>query len=405
MKVIIFNDYAKITGGQDQCALAGAKGLARREIDVTLYTAVGPVMPDLLSEPNLKTICLDQVDILNASSRLRAMVDGFRNKAAIEDLAERLKGLDPSDTILHFHSYTKAFSPAFLKFAIDKGFKVVMTLNDYFIECPNGAFFVFPEEKICKRTPLSIDCITCNCDSRSYGHKLWRSVRTAYQNKVLKLDAGICRYVSVSKFCADILRKDLPKSARIDFLFNPIDLPNDGPAPVDSNKPFLFVGRFVETKGVHLFAEAIKRLGYPAVFVGDGPLKEEMARKCPDAQFTGWLPAAEVRKLMRQSRCLVFPSMWYEAQPLTPAESLANGVPVITSDCNAAVDYVLHNKNGLQFKNGDIEDLCQQMEKMSDPAFAKEKGAAAYDGYWVEPWSLENHTSRLIKIYEDVLKN
>jgi glycosyltransferase involved in cell wall biosynthesis len=217
------------------------------------------------------------------------------------------------------------------------------------------------------------------------------------------VDGKIHRYISVSRFCADILEPLLPGTPKIDILFNPIDIPNSGPAPVSENRPFLFVGRFVETKGVHLFAEAISRTKLPAVFVGDGPLKAEMQKKCPEAVFTGWLASAGVRELMRESRALVFPSMWYEAQPLTPAEALANGVPVITSDCNAAVDYVIHGENGLHFANGDVDALCEKMLMLADSDTAARMGISAYEGFWKAPWSLERHTDKLVEIYEDML--
>ena len=49
----------------------------------------------------------------------------------------------------------------------------------------------------------------------------------------------------------------------------------------------------------------------------------------PEARIcSGWREPAEVRERMRAARALVFPSLWYEGQPLTVMEAMALGAPV-----------------------------------------------------------------------------
>ena len=63
--------------------------------------------------------------------------------------------------------WTKALSSSVFDVAFKMNFKVVLTLHDYFTACPNGGYFDYKENKICKRKPLSWKCIKCNCDSNS----------------------------------------------------------------------------------------------------------------------------------------------------------------------------------------------------------------------------------------------
>ena len=121
---------------------------------------------------------------------------------------------------------------------------------------------------------------------------------------------------------------------------NPIDAPDLGPKENPAAGEFIFVGRLSPEKGVFLFAEAAAKLGVPATFVGDGPLKEELRARFPNARLLGWQDSENVRQAMRAARALVFPSLWFEGQPLTVLEAKALGTPVIVADQCAGRDEI-----------------------------------------------------------------
>ena len=73
-------------------------------------------------------------------------------------------------------------------------------------------------------------------------------------------------------------------------------------------------------------------MGIIPTFVGDGPLAAELRAKYPDARMLGWQKPEDARAAIRNARALVFPSLWYEGQPLTVLEAKALGTPVIVSD-------------------------------------------------------------------------
>jgi glycosyltransferase involved in cell wall biosynthesis len=92
-------------------------------------------------------------------------------------------------------------------------------------------------------------------------------------------------------------------------------------------------------------------------FIGDGPLKDELMRVAPSVTVTGWQTPSEAHELMRQSRALVLPSLWYETQGLVVAEASAMGVPVIVPSTSAAREWVEDGVTGLIFKGGDVNGL------------------------------------------------
>ncbi len=402
-RIIILNDQASVTGGSATVALASARGLAERGERVTLFTAVGPVAPEIAGVPGLDVICLGQHEIVDDPNRRRAMRNGIANREASARLGELLSECDPAHTVVHVHSWMKALSPLALHTAIRRGFKVVLTMHDFFITCPTGGFFLPREGKICERTPLSLSCLTCSCDRRSYLHKLWRTARTIYQNHVLKVPRGIAHFVGVSKFSASILRPHLPPGARVTVVRNPVECRDEGPAPVGSNEPFLFMGRFSQEKGVLLAAEACRRLGVPAVFIGDGELAGRAREICPDAHFTGWLRPEESRGWLRKVRALLFPPLWYETLGLVVVEAAAAGVPAIVSDRCAAAEFLADGERGLHFSHGSVEALCTQIERMKTAGTAARLGRNAYDWHWSAPWDARSHAAELASLYNQIL--
>ena len=402
-RVIILNDQASVTGGSATVALASARGLAAQGVDVTLFAAVGPIAPELHDVPRLEVVCLNQHEIVDDPNRARAMRNGIANREAAERLGELLDRCDPAHTVIHVHSWMKALSPLALQTAIRRRFKVVLTMHDFFITCPTGGFFLPREGKICERVPLSISCMACSCDRRNYLHKLWRAARTFYQNHILKVPQGIAHFVAVSDFSCSILRPHLPPGAAVTMVRNPTECINNGPAPVDTNKSFLFMGRFSQEKGVLLAAEACRRLRVPAVFIGDGELAGEARKICPDAHFTGWLRPEESRGWLRKARALLFPPLWYETLGLVVVEAAAAGVPAIVSDRCAAAEFLADGQRGLHFSHGSVDALCAQIERMQNGDTAASLGRQAYDWYWSDPWDAQNHARELSSLYDRVL--
>ena len=106
---------------------------------------------------------------------------------------------------------------------------------------------------------------------------------------------------------------------------------------------------------------------------------------------------------MRGARALVFPSIWYEGQPLTVFEALALGTPVVVSDICAGREAIVHDHNGLWFRSGDAGDLAQALGRLSDEAIAARMTHDAYASYWARPLTLDRHVESIEAIYSDML--
>jgi colanic acid/amylovoran biosynthesis glycosyltransferase len=136
----------------------------------------------------------------------------------------------------------------------------------------------------------------------------------------------------------------------------------------------LFVGRFVEKKGITVLAEAVRRLRAggdqtPLVCVGDGPLRsilETLARETTGVTLTGWLPPDSVRRHMIQAVSLVVPSIIAsdgdaEGLPSVIPEAMAQACPVIGSNQGGIAEAIDHNRTGLLVPPNDPQALANAM--------------------------------------------
>jgi glycosyltransferase involved in cell wall biosynthesis len=402
VNIVLLNDAAYIRGGADRVAFDSAIGLAALGHSVILFTSFGPVTEELKSVPGLSVICLGDAWLRNERG-VSAALRGIWNRQAANRLREVLAPLNPAETIVHAHLYSSALSASVLDAAIGAGFRTVLSLHDYFITCPNGAYFVFPKAELCERRALSASCLSCHCDSRKYAHKLWRVARTWTQNKIAKLPERITAYAAVSETCATLARRDLPAGARIEIVPNIVGIEKHPPVPVEKQRPLVFTGRLESYKGPHLLAQAAAQLGLPVVFCGTGPMEDALKRMYPAATFTGWVKPERIFEEIGKARAFVFPSVYRETFGLSAAEALARGVPVVASRGTAAEEFVHHERNGLLFTHNSVEDLTRQLARLTDDGLVERLGREAYRLYWEKPLTTEAHMESLLGFYASAL--
>lgn len=110
------------------------------------------------------------------------------------------------------------------------------------------------------------------------------------------------------------------------------------PALADLPKPILLsVGRVAIEKNLEAFLGA--QVTGTKVVVGDGPALQELARRFPDAVFTGALSGAELASAYAAADVFVFPSKT-DTFGLVMIEALACGVPVAGYPVQGPLDII-----------------------------------------------------------------
>jgi glycosyltransferase involved in cell wall biosynthesis len=404
MNVVIVNDHLHPDGGADMVALSSAAALAAAQANVIFFA--GDRRPSDDATRSYEVICTGQMDLANDPDRLRAAAQGLWNPVAARQLQVLLKRLDPADTIVHVHSWTKALSSSVFRAAKRAGFRTACTLHDYFSVCPNGTLFNNQTRQLCELRPMSVACVASHCDARSYRDKLYRVGRFAVQQHIGCLPTNVDQFISISHFSENICAQHLPIDSRFAKVRNPIDMgERQPPADPAASKDFVMVARMFAPKGWELFLEACERAGVQAVAVGDGPDRPALERRFPRARYLGQIDRPGVARAMRSSRALVLPSLWHETQGMVIAEAASHGIPAIVSDTCGGAEGIDAGHSGLLFPIGNLDELTAAIRRIAnDDVFARRLGGAAAERYWSDPPTPAVHANELLALYRQMLQ-
>jgi glycosyltransferase involved in cell wall biosynthesis len=401
--IVVVNDFAYVQGGASSVAINEAIGLAHAGYRVILFTAVGPISNELRLAP-LEVICLEQEQLQDVKLKKIVALQGIWNSKAYVHFQTLLNGLNPQRTIIHVHGYTKALSASPVRAAVNRGFKIVCTIHDFFLVCPNGALFNYQKSEPCGLDPLSVSCVLSSCDKRSYAHKIYRVARAAVQSQVGKLPGGVSDYICLSSRSNDIMKHFLPEKSKFYKLANEVDVSKLDPVDVAAHSQILFIGRLEAEKGITLLLEAASKTSTKITFVGDGPLRA-LVEQSHGCTVTGWLSMAEVQNMLDHARCIVFPSLWYETFGLVVEQAAARGVPAIVSDVTAAAERVTHGKTGWIFKSNKVDELRSCLEEAKNDGIIQVRGKEAYAGYWTTREASKTHMQGLVRIYDQIMSS
>ncbi|NTE05565.1 glycosyltransferase family 4 protein [Agrobacterium tumefaciens] len=405
LNIIVVNDFANINGGAAKVATDTAIGLSENHCNVYYFCGTGSIDPTLLNNQIRGNIHLGQQEVFNSKNKLSALIRGLWNHKAYREMKSLLKGFDNTKTIIHVHGWTKVLSISPIVASLRAGFKVVITLHDFFIYCPNGGFYNYKKHSLCSLKPLSGRCLASNCDSRNYSIKIYRVIRSAIQRFSLKFYKKRLNFISISELSDSLLRPYTKKFASVDYVENPIDIFRVPKVDVSKNNLAVYIGRISNEKGAVYLCEAIQKLGNPPVtFVGLGNMMPELKLQFPELNFVGWQNKEQIKELLMKARFLVFPSVCYETYGLVVQEAAAFGVPAIVSNSTAACEFVEHGVDGLIFKSKDINDLSEKLNKMySDDDYVSNLGSNMYNKFWGNNHSMSKYVNDLKNVYEQIL--
>jgi colanic acid/amylovoran biosynthesis glycosyltransferase len=216
---------------------------------------------------------------------------------------------------------------------------------------------------------------------------------TIFQRRLAALQQEAALFICVSQFISDRLAARGFPQDKLRVIRLGVEVQRELPIrePMHPAK-VVFVGRFVEKKGITYLIEAVRALaanGTPVglVLVGDGPLMgalKQQAHDLPDITFTGWLPSTEVRRHLRGAAALCAPSVASQdgdtdGLPTVILEAMADGVPVIGSRQSGIAEAVEHRVSGLLVPPASPSALAEAIEAIvTRPDWRAAMGAAAH---------------------------
>lgn len=191
----------------------------------------------------------------------------------------------------------------------------------------------------------------------------------------------------LSRRAAVQCRKKAP-GARIRVLYNAVRLPWQNPYSREA-KNLLVLGRLGKRKGTDVLLRTLKRIdaqlpeGMFCCLCGDGEVQrtQAMVRRLGlehRIAHIGWVEADEKERLLKNTAIHILPS-YREGLPMSILETMARGIPNISSNIAAIPEAITDGENGYLTEPGDEKTLADRILRLAKDAELRERfSGAAY---------------------------
>lgn len=325
-RIVILNDSSKALGGATALALLSARLISEAGYEVVYVTGDMGEASDLPGA--VEVVALGGNPLLELPF-VERVGKGLYNRAA-HDLVQRvIDRFDGPNVVYHLHGWAQILSPSVLGALSSVQKRLVIHAHDFFHACPNGTYFNFRQESVCNLKPMSLNCMTTNCDKRSVSQKAFRIARMAVKQRLLDLGTTEAIIAIIHPFMSEWLQKAGVSEGRIRVLRNPVKAFRSSRVEAEQNSDLFFIGRVEPEKGAELAAEAAHKAGRRLRIIGDGSDRPRLARKFPEIVWEGWCSHARIAELIGSARGVIMPSRLPEPFGLVALEALQSGVPLV----------------------------------------------------------------------------
>ena len=176
----------------------------------------------------------------------------------------------------------------------------------------------------------------------------------------------------------------------------------------------LWVARLIPLKHPEVMidlARYLRGLGkeFEIRIIGNGEMEETVSGWIREhnlgdcVHMLGAMSPEAVRDHMEQADIFVFSSDFQEGWGAVLNESMNSGCAVVASHAIGSVPFLLKDgENGLVYKNGDMDELCQKVCRLLDSPEERERlGRKAYDTM-IKEWNANVAAERLLLLADDL---
>jgi glycosyltransferase involved in cell wall biosynthesis len=401
MKILVCNKFYFPKGGDCVYSIELEK-LLRKNGHETAFFAMkhSQNYPSVYSNYYPSTVDYSNRNLANFQEQLIRPVYSYEVKKKFNSLLDIFK-----PDVIHVNNIHSQLSPIIVKEAYKKGIPVVWTLHDYKLIC--SRYDSMRNEKPCE---LCYKDKTHVIRHKCLKNSLVASV-LAYTEATMwnsdRLERYTSKFISPSNFLKTKMVAGGFSSSKIAVLPNFINENKIAQQLEIKEDYYCFIGRLSKEKGIDTLCEAAS--GIPnrkLIIIGTGPeeyfLKEKFGS--PNIQFLGHKDWHELQPIVAKARFLVIASKWYENNPLSVIEALANGTPVIGANIGGIPELIQDGVNGLLFEPGNCDDLRNKINFFFDNFCSKVENTSLIEQA-KKNHSSEEYYTKLMNIYKSLLSN
>lgn len=385
MKVLMVDKYFFVKGGAERYMFELSKVLEANGHEVIPFAMQHPAN----FESNFSRFFPDNIEYhvdslwSKASTFLKAGGRMIYSIAARKKMEQLIAEVRPD--IAHLHMIDHQLSPSILIALKKHGIRVIQTVHQYKLVCPNYKFYNPRTGEICEK------CLDGNLlhpiKERCHKNSIVASAMIAVESSIHRAwriyEKNIDIFHVPSHFMGQKFREGGIGEDKIRHLFYTIQIQKYVPN-FEAGNYLLYFGRLSDEKGILTLLKAAQ--SYPEApfhIVGDGPQRSNLENfvrenSLKNVKFLGLKSGEVLESLVKNSRAVIVPSEWYDNSPLVIYESFAYGKPVIAAKMGGMPELVDHDENGLLFEAGNAEQLRAHIHRLwLNPNQASDYGKAA----------------------------
>lgn len=367
-RVVIVTDSSVVRGGATFLAMSLAERLSAEGQEVTYIAGDGGGTTtsegcDAGFSRDFDLVALGGRRLMETSAG-EAVTRGLYNRASARALRIWIANNDTAGTIYHLHNWSLILSPSVFNALAPVADRTIVHAHDFFLACPNGAYFDYPRQEVCRLTPLSAACLTKNCDKRAFSHKLWRSARHGILVGALRPFQKRAHFVLINAAMHSWLERAIsPRS--VSAIQNPVQAFGQLNVEPERQNRIAFIGQVQKLKGVFDIAEAGRRLGIAIDFFGDGDARVELMRRYPEHVYHGWMRRQDIGAQLSTVRACVVATQSPEPFCMAAFEAVATGLPLVVSDSILASDELVSSGAALSYRSADLRALTGVLQALT----------------------------------------
>lgn len=252
--------------------------------------------------------------------------------------------------IIHLQGFFSSLSPSILlaiKIAkAAKKIRVIQTLHEFHLICPNASLYNFNKNQICEKCigkKIKFNIFLENCDKRGLFYSIIKGVRSIISSNILKHKNVVDIFISPSIFLKEKIIEDGINPGKVRVIRNPIRI-NSFDELAKKEDIICYFGRFSYEKNIPFLITAFSEWKnknpntYRLILIGEGDEKQRILETIKNSHYKNAIevkPFLDYNELITElNRCKIFStaSLCYENSPLAIAEAIAlNIIPIAPS--------------------------------------------------------------------------
>lgn len=284
--------------------------------------------------------------------------------------------------IIHVHGFLGTLSPSILlAIWLKKSgakIKVIQTLHDFHLVCPNSVLYNFNKEIICEKClgkRIKLYPVFFPCERRGYFYSVLKAIRSFISNNLFMHKKVVDKFIVPSNLMLNKLLEEGIHKSKIYLLRNPVIVKEN--TIVKKANIIAYFGRISKEKDVKFILEAFNywksksKNDFKLYIIGDGEEKENLKNYVVKLSFANdikifdFLIDKDLFVKLEQVKYLIMASKLYENAPMTLLEAVSLNIIPIVPDLGGMKETVQDVlKFGRVYEKENIDSLIENIESL-----------------------------------------